>query len=212
MHTLSSQKPPLAACAHVPASCSRYMYKIPGKLKPTTTPIPIPSRTAAFPFPAGSPTSSRAPFSRLVTGLLLKQQQPKNTKPSCTYLLSSCSFLSHLAGPATTSPLRPAMSPPTLEDRTIVDHDANGSSSSAAKKRKTSVSQQTYGHYYKEMNTSMVKSNFLSNPQDLGVVAVGFSGGQVCFFGCFFTPTLFIYLFSSFMSDPLPTATSANQA
>ncbi|XXH02081.1 Arginase, catabolizes arginine to ornithine and urea [Hypoxylon texense] len=28
------------------------------------------------------------------------------------------------------------------------------------------------------MNTSMVKSRFLSNPEDLGVVAVGFSGGQ----------------------------------
>lgn len=25
-----------------------------------------------------------------------------------------------------------------------------------------------------------VPSKFLSNPQDLGVVAVGFSGGQVC--------------------------------
>ena len=30
--------------------------------------------------------------------------------------------------------------------------------------------------------TSMVKSKFLSNPEDLGVVAVGFSGGQVCCF------------------------------
>jgi hypothetical protein len=30
------------------------------------------------------------------------------------------------------------------------------------------------------MNTSMVKSKFLSNPEDIGVVAVGFSGGQVC--------------------------------
>lgn len=29
------------------------------------------------------------------------------------------------------------------------------------------------------MNTSMVKSRFLSHPEDLGVVAVGFSGGQV---------------------------------
>ncbi|KAI1492304.1 hypothetical protein F5X96DRAFT_402932 [Biscogniauxia mediterranea] len=29
------------------------------------------------------------------------------------------------------------------------------------------------------MNTSMVRSKFLSNPEDLGVVAVGFSGGQV---------------------------------
>ncbi|KAF2968657.1 hypothetical protein GQX73_g4920 [Xylaria multiplex] len=28
------------------------------------------------------------------------------------------------------------------------------------------------------MNTSMVKSRFLSNPEDIGVVAVGFSGGQ----------------------------------
>lgn len=29
------------------------------------------------------------------------------------------------------------------------------------------------------MCTSMVKSKFLSNPEDIGVVAVGFSGGQV---------------------------------
>lgn len=29
------------------------------------------------------------------------------------------------------------------------------------------------------MNTSMVESKFLTNPGDLGVVAVGFSGGQV---------------------------------
>jgi hypothetical protein len=29
------------------------------------------------------------------------------------------------------------------------------------------------------MNTSMVQSKFLSNPEDIGVVAVGFSGGQV---------------------------------
>lgn len=28
-------------------------------------------------------------------------------------------------------------------------------------------------------NTSMVESKFLSHPEDLGVVAVGFSGGQV---------------------------------
>ncbi|RWA03136.1 hypothetical protein EKO27_g11968 [Xylaria grammica] len=28
------------------------------------------------------------------------------------------------------------------------------------------------------MNTSMIKSRFLSNPEDIGVVAVGFSGGQ----------------------------------
>lgn len=38
---------------------------------------------------------------------------------------------------------------------------------------------QAYGHYSGNLNTSMVKSNFLSNPEDLGVVAVGFSGGQV---------------------------------
>lgn len=49
---------------------------------------------------------------------------------------------------------------------------------SANKKRKASVS---YGHYnhYKGLNTSMIQSKFLSNPEDLGVVAVGFSGGQV---------------------------------
>jgi hypothetical protein len=29
------------------------------------------------------------------------------------------------------------------------------------------------------MNTSLVKNKFLSHPEDLGVVAVGFSGGQV---------------------------------
>ena len=31
----------------------------------------------------------------------------------------------------------------------------------------------------RNMNTSMVKSKFLSHPGDLGVVAVGFAGGQV---------------------------------
>ena len=30
-------------------------------------------------------------------------------------------------------------------------------------------------------NTSMIKSRFLSKPEDIGVVAVGFSGGQVSF-------------------------------
>lgn len=30
------------------------------------------------------------------------------------------------------------------------------------------------------MNSEIVKSRFLSKPQDLGVVAVGFSKGQVC--------------------------------
>lgn len=29
------------------------------------------------------------------------------------------------------------------------------------------------------MHTSMIKSKFLSHPEDLGIVAVGFSGGQV---------------------------------
>jgi arginase len=29
------------------------------------------------------------------------------------------------------------------------------------------------------MNTSLVTSKFLSHPEDIGVVAVGFSGGQV---------------------------------
>lgn len=68
------------------------------------------------------------------------------------------------------------MVPPTLEDRTATA--AGDSNGSANKKRKASVS---YGHYnhYKGLNTSMIKSKFLSNPEDLGVVAVGFSGGQV---------------------------------
>lgn len=76
--------------------------------------------------------------------------------------------------------LRPSntsiMVPPTLEDRTATA--AGDSNGSANKKRKASVS---YGHYnhYKGLNTSMIKSKFLSNPEDLGVVAVGFSGGQV---------------------------------
>lgn len=30
------------------------------------------------------------------------------------------------------------------------------------------------------MNSDIVTSRFLSHPQDLGVVAVGFSKGQVC--------------------------------
>lgn len=53
------------------------------------------------------------------------------------------------------------------------DADTNGN-----KKRRASVSGRHYNHY-KELNTSMIKSKFLSNPEDLGVVAVGFSGGQV---------------------------------
>lgn len=32
---------------------------------------------------------------------------------------------------------------------------------------------------HRETFTSMVKSKFLSKPEDLGIVAVGFSGGQV---------------------------------
>lgn len=31
------------------------------------------------------------------------------------------------------------------------------------------------------MTTSPIKNRFLSSQEDLGVVAVGFSGGQVCF-------------------------------
>lgn len=82
------------------------------------------------------------------------------------------------------------MTPPTLQDRTAPANgngngngNTNGSSSPSSKKRKASVSlqggphAQTYNHY-KSLNTSMIQSKFLSNPEDLGVVAVGFSGGQ----------------------------------
>jgi hypothetical protein len=31
------------------------------------------------------------------------------------------------------------------------------------------------------MNTSTIKSHFLTHPEDLGIVTVGFSGGQVRF-------------------------------
>lgn len=76
------------------------------------------------------------------------------------------------------------MTPSTLEDRTAsssADQQAaaHEDGTNGAKKRKMSISQHQYGHYYKDMNTSMVKSKFLSNPEDLGVVAVGFKGGQV---------------------------------
>lgn len=74
------------------------------------------------------------------------------------------------------------MTPSTLQDRTVGGtqlEDDSSSNGAAAKKRKMSISQHQYGHYYKDMNTSMVKSKFLSNPDDLGVVAVGFKGGQV---------------------------------
>jgi hypothetical protein len=51
------------------------------------------------------------------------------------------------------------MAPPSLDDRSLpadaADINAN---------RKASISSHTYGHYYKDMNTSMVKSKFLSNP------------------------------------------------
>lgn len=32
------------------------------------------------------------------------------------------------------------------------------------------------------MNTSTIKSHFLTHPEDLGIVTVGFSGGQVRFY------------------------------
>jgi hypothetical protein len=32
------------------------------------------------------------------------------------------------------------------------------------------------------MNTSTIKSHFLPHPEDLGIVTVGFSGGQVRFY------------------------------
>lgn len=75
---------------------------------------------------------------------------------------------------------------PTLQDRSVGNGNGNGNGNGVSdnenKKRKTSLTQAgPYGHYnqYKDTNTSMVKSKFLSNPEDLGVVAVGFSGGQV---------------------------------
>ena len=37
----------------------------------------------------------------------------------------------------------------------------------------------TNGYHNGTMNTSMVKPKFLHNQEDLGIVAVGFSGGQV---------------------------------
>lgn len=37
------------------------------------------------------------------------------------------------------------------------------------------------------MNTSTVKSHFLTHPEDLGIVTVGFSGGQVCAYTIFAT-------------------------
>lgn len=72
------------------------------------------------------------------------------------------------------------MAPSTIEDRTAVSAASTTTPSNGAKKRKASITPgHAYGHYYKDMNTSMIKSKFLSNPEDLGVVAVGFSGGQV---------------------------------
>ena len=43
----------------------------------------------------------------------------------------------------------------------------------------TRVSTSPYVSQTRNMNTSMVKSKFLSHPGDLGIVAVGFAGGQV---------------------------------
>jgi len=40
----------------------------------------------------------------------------------------------------------------------------------------SSTGSKTFGN---NMNTSMVESKFLTRPEELGVVAVGFSGGQV---------------------------------
>lgn len=86
---------------------------------------------------------------------------------------------------------------PSLEDRTAA---SNGSSDADNKKRKASLSQAgPYGHYnqYKSANTSMVKSKFLTNPEDLGVVAVGFSGGQVC--------NVFLFATSNFHLSLIPS-------
>lgn len=74
------------------------------------------------------------------------------------------------------------MTPPTLQDRTVPSaphDDVTATNGNGNKKRRISVSQGRYNHY-KELNTSMIHSKFLTNPEDLGVVAVGFSGGQVC--------------------------------
>jgi hypothetical protein len=57
----------------------------------------------------------------------------------------------------------------------------------------------------------MVKSKFLSNPEDLGVVAVGFSGGQVRLFFFFLLPSFYCYTLencSPKASLPLPPPTA----
>jgi len=61
--------------------------------------------------------------------------------------------------------------PPSKTAGTIID----GSSKSNASSNKK---------FFGNMNTSMIESKFLSHPDELGIVAVGFSGGQVCAILC----------------------------
>jgi hypothetical protein len=58
-----------------------------------------------------------------------------------------------------------AAAPPEHKQTGHVDSVPNGKSSAAKKEPR--------------FGTSMIKSKFLTHPQDIGVVAVGFSGGQV---------------------------------
>lgn len=59
-------------------------------------------------------------------------------------------------------------------------NDSNGDSAPVPSD-KTAAQGSNGSRVFGGMNTSMVESKFLSHPGDLGVVAVGFSGGQV---GC----------------------------
>lgn len=63
------------------------------------------------------------------------------------------------------------------------------------------------------MNTSMIEAKFLSHPEDIGVVAVGFSGGQVwitLLLGCLDAPAYHNLIYSaSLVSMPPPPPSSS---
>jgi hypothetical protein len=71
------------------------------------------------------------------------------------------------------------MSPSLIIDDEVAAQQPVKSKSASPPSPASSTGSKTFGN----MNTSMVESKFLDHPGDLGVVAVGFSGGQVGFPG-----------------------------
>ena len=71
------------------------------------------------------------------------------------------------------------MSPSRISDQAeiaVQPHKAAGTIDTLPGTPSSSTASKKFGS---SMNTSMVESKFLTHPDELGVVAVGFSGGQV---------------------------------